>query len=101
MPEQLRRNVLHHSDAANAAGTLLVKDGSHVAHERFFETASKLTPEEKSSTGDFYKFHPEVQPPVPASTYCLHSLNVKLLPSKPYSGSYQYLRLLIFADFSA
>ena len=44
MPEQLRKNVLHHSHAANAAGTLLVKDGSHVAPEHFFATASVLCP---------------------------------------------------------
>jgi len=35
------------------AGTLLVKDGSHSAHERFFQTACVLPPEERSQVKDW------------------------------------------------
>ena len=38
---------------APAAGTLLVKDGSHSAHERFFQTACVLPPEERSQVKDW------------------------------------------------
>ena len=34
-------------------GTLLVKDGTHAAHERFFETACALSPEERSGLKDW------------------------------------------------
>ena len=34
-------------------GTLLVKDGTHAAHERFFETACGLSPEERSGLKDW------------------------------------------------
>ena len=34
-------------------GTLLVKDGSHVAHERFFETTCALSPEARSGLKDW------------------------------------------------
>lgn len=38
---------------ALAAGTLLVKDGSHDAHERFFQTACVLPPEERAQVKDW------------------------------------------------
>jgi len=38
---------------APAAGTLLVKDGSHSAHERFFQTACVLPPEERTQVKDW------------------------------------------------
>lgn len=53
------QGILNMVDVGPDTGTLLVKDGSHAAHEQFFATASVLTPEEKLRTGDFYKFHPE------------------------------------------
>lgn len=53
------QGIINMVDVGPDTGTLLVKDGSHVAHEPFFATASKLSPEEKSRTGDFYKLHPE------------------------------------------
>lgn len=42
------------------AGTLLVKEGSHAAHEEFFANVTVLTPEQKAATADFYQFQPEV-----------------------------------------
>lgn len=34
-------------------GTLLVKDGTHAAHKRFFETACALSPEQRSGLKDW------------------------------------------------
>ncbi|KAL3141513.1 hypothetical protein ABBQ32_004763 [Trebouxia sp. C0010 RCD-2024] len=46
-------------DVGPHTGTLLVKDGSHSAHEHFFATETVLTPEQKAATPDFYQFQPE------------------------------------------
>jgi hypothetical protein len=42
------------------AGTLLVKDRSHLAHEEFFSNHSVLTEQQKHDTADFYIFQEEV-----------------------------------------
>ncbi|KAK9807834.1 hypothetical protein WJX72_010581 [[Myrmecia] bisecta] len=42
--------------SAETTGTLVVKDGSHRAHEGFFSNNTVLTPEEKAATPDFYQF---------------------------------------------
>ncbi len=39
-----------------SVGTLLVKDGSHLSHEDFFQNATVLSEEQKKQTEDFYKF---------------------------------------------
>ena len=43
-------------------GTLLVKDNSHAAHERFFASASVLSREEQAGVRDFYKLRPAELP---------------------------------------
>ncbi|KAK9837297.1 hypothetical protein WJX81_004709 [Elliptochloris bilobata] len=43
-------------------GTLLVKDGSHDSHERFFQTACALSPEERGRVKDWYQFPSEELP---------------------------------------
>ena len=43
-------------------GTLLVKDGSHSAHERFFQTACALSRQEQAAVPDFYKLPPHELP---------------------------------------
>ena len=42
--------------AARPAGTILLKDGSHLAHERFFDEACCRPREEQASIPDFYQF---------------------------------------------
>jgi hypothetical protein len=44
------------------AGTLLLKDGSHNAHERFFETECTLSQDEQARCKDHYKLKPEELP---------------------------------------
>lgn len=42
------------------AGTLMVREGSHAAHERFWREVSTMPEAEKAATGDWYLFKPEV-----------------------------------------
>ena len=45
--------VQHAADNPCHPGTLLLKDGSHKHHQKFFETESILSQREKEKTEDF------------------------------------------------
>ena len=42
-------------------GTLEVKEGSHTAHEEYWDRVSPLSPDRKASIGDWYLFEPEAR----------------------------------------
>ena len=46
---------------AASAGTILLKDKSHTAHERFWEEVCTRAPEEQASIPDFYQYAAEEQ----------------------------------------
>ena len=46
-------------DRSGAAGALEVKEGSHSAHEEYWDRVSSLTTDRKAGIGDWYLFEPE------------------------------------------
>ncbi len=51
------------------AGTLEVKEGSHAAHGKFWDTVSSVSAEQQAQMSDFHLFSPKVRllsyPPAP------------------------------------